>query len=530
MGLRGLRARRVPEATAKRPRREGWRKQGLSRAERVVKFIESLPVTKGILAGRKMKLLTHQREFISAVYGEQAPIRLAIQSAPRGNGKTGLLAGLCLAHLLGPEAEPRGEVYAAAIDRQQAGLLFNEIVAIVEAVPTFTERVNVQRFKKIVEVLDGDGAGSRFETLTADVRRGHGLSPSLFVYDELAQSKTGDLLDTLITAQGKRTRSLGIVISTQAADDLHPLSVLIDDALRGLDRSLFVQLIAAPPDADPFAETTWTAVNPALGHFLDAVELRTQAERAQRVPTFEAKWRNLRLNQRVDTEERWLPVDAWKACSGPLDLDALAGSPCFGGLDLGSTRDLTAFALYWPDAGALAVWAWCPADTLSARELSDRAPFRVWARQGQIEPTGGRATDKRRVVRRLAELTARFTPTAIAFDRWGMAEIERLLSEEGITLPLREFGQGFKDMAPATAAFETRVLSGHLRHGANPLLTWALSNVAIERDAAGNAKPNKRRSHERIDPIVASIMAVGMSAQEPIPQQSVYANRGVILI
>src|SRR5690606_7518705 len=193
------------------------------------------------------------------------------------------------------------------------------------------------------------------------------------------------------------------------------------------------------------------AVNPALGHFLDPDELRTQADRARRVPTFAAKFRNLRLNQRVDVDERWLPSDAWQACAGDVDLEALAGSRCFGGLDLGSTRDLTAFALFWPDAGALAVWCWCPADTLAERELSDRAPFRVWAQQGYIEPTPGRATDKRLVALRLGALCGRFAPAAIAFDRWGIAELERVLGDEGIDLPLKPFGQGFRDMAPAVS-------------------------------------------------------------------------------
>ncbi|MEO7192650.1 MAG: terminase TerL endonuclease subunit [Vicinamibacterales bacterium] len=529
MGLRGPRARQRTEAKLPK-RRPCWKRSGLSRAARVIAFCERLPITKGILAGKRMKLLAHQVAFIEAVYGASSVVRLAIQSIPRGNGKTGLLAGLCLAHLLGPESEPRGEVYGAAIDRLQAGILFNEIVAIIEAVPELAERVNVQRFHKKLEVLTGDGAGSIFEVLSSDVRRGHGLAPSLFVYDEFGSVKTGELLDNLMTAQGKRTRSLGIVISTQAGSDQHPLSILIDDAQRGLDPSTYVQLLAAPADADPFHEQTWLAVNPAWGTFLDAEEFRSQARRAQRVPTFTAKFLNLRLNRRVDVDERWLPADAWQACAGPVDLDALAGTPCFGGLDLGSTRDLTAFALFWPLTGALAVWAWCPADTLTERERTDRAPYRVWAKRGHIEPTPGRAVDKRAVALRLGTLCARFKPRAVAFDRWGIAELERVLSDEGLSLPLKEHGQGFRDLGPSTSAFETAVLNQQLHHDENGLLDWALQNVVLERDATGAAKPNKRRSHERIDPIVASIMAVGLATREPAQQPSIYETRGLLVI
>lgn len=491
-------------------------------------FLQSLPVTKGIRCGKRMKLLPAQRAFIAAVYAERSPVKLAIQSLPRGNGKTGLLAGLCLAHLLGPESEPRGEVYGAAVDRLQAGILFNEVVAIIEAVPAFAARVNVQRFHKKIEVMSGDGAGSIYEALSADSRRGHGLAPSLWIYDEFGSVRTGELLDNLQTAMGKRSRALGIVISTQAGSDQHPLSVLIDDALRGLDPSVYVQLLAAGADADPFDEQTWKAVNPAWGVFLDVEEFRSQARRAQRVPTFTNKFLNLRLNQRIDIDERWIPGDAWQACAGAIDLAELAGQTCFGGLDLGSTRDLTSFALFWPDAGALAVWSWCPQDTLVERERTDRAPFAVWAKQGHIEPTPGRATDKRAVALRLGTLCARFKPKAIAFDRWGLPELERVLADEGINLPLKEHGQGFRDLGPSTASFELRVLNRQLRHGGNPLLTWALSNVALERDATGAAKPHKRRSHERIDPIVASIMAVGVASREPATKR--YRPGGVLVL
>jgi phage terminase large subunit-like protein len=516
MGLRGPRSKR-PSATRKRA--EPWKRAGLSRADRVVAFLESLPITKGILVGQHMRLLPHQREFVATVYAEQSPVRLAIQSLPRGNGKTGLQAGLCLAHLLGPEAERRGEVFGASIDRLMAGVLFAEVVAIIEAVPTFAARTNVQRFHKKVEVLDGDGKGSIFETLSADVRRAHGLSPTLFVFDEFGQVKTGELLDNLVTAQGKRKRSLGVVISTQAARDEHPMSVLIDDAERGSDPSVYLQLLTPTPDDNPFDPDVWARVNPALGVFLDAAEFEAQAARAQRVPTFLNRFLNLRLNMRVEAEAHWLPPGEWLACAGRVDLGALQGERCFGGLDLGSTRDLTSFALFWPKSGALAVWSWCPEGNVSEREITDKVPYRVWCEQGFITATPGKAIDKRAVAATLAQLTARYKPTSIAFDRWGMAELQQILSDEGITLPLAPFGQGFKDMGPAVQAMEARVLNGRLVHPNNPVLTWAVSNVTLEVDAAGNRKPSKRRSTERIDPAVAACMAIGIASQEPAPRK-----------
>ena len=197
-----------------RRQRDPWHKRGLSRADRVITFLETLPITKGILAGKKMKLLPGQRKFVRAIYGRlgadgRRQIRLAIKSEPRGNGKTGLLAGLALAHLLGPECEARGEIYSAAYNKLQAALIFAEMKAIVEAVPDFAARVNVQRYGKIIEVMEGEGAGSIYESLSADDKRAHGLSPTLWIYDEFAQAPNTYLLDNLRTAMGKRSGKLG---------------------------------------------------------------------------------------------------------------------------------------------------------------------------------------------------------------------------------------------------------------------------------------------------------------------------------
>jgi len=486
-----------------------------TRDQQVIEFCETIPCTKGILEGQSIRLLEEQKTFFRAIYGEETLVRLAIQSYARGNGKTGLQALLVTAHLFGPVAEPRGEIYSCGIDRQQSGLMFNEVAAIIEATPAFAAVANIQRFHKRIEVMDGPGKGTVFEALSSDARRGHGLAPSVIVADEVGTWTNLELLDNLMTGMGKRARSLAVVISTQAGDDQHPFSLLVDDALRGLDPSIYIQLLAAPPDADPFDEQVWRACNPALGVFLSLEEFRAQAERAKRVPTFEPKFRNLRLNQRVSVDERWISAEAWQACRADVDLEALVGEPCIGGLDLGSTRDLTSFALFFERSETLVVWTWCPSETVAEHEHSDRAPYRLWSQQGHLELTPGRATDKRLVALRLGALVAKFNPRVIAFDRWGMIELERVLRDEGLDLPLKEHGQGYKDMGPATAAFEIRVLNGQLRHSGNPLLAWALGNVALERDATGAAKPSKRKSHDRIDPVVAAVMAVGMAAREP---------------
>ena len=520
MGLRGPGARKKGAGILSQPFREmPWDAPDLTRVERLVAFMEFLPITKGILAGQTMKLLPEQIEFIEAVYGNvdengKRRVRLAIQSQPRGGGKTGFLAGINLAHLLGPECEPRGEIYSAAIDKQQAGLLFREMDAIIQAVPEFDARTNCQQFHKRITVLDGPGKGSIYESLSADVRRGHGLAPSLWTYDEFAQAKTDELLHNLQTAQGKRKESLGIVISTQAANDQHPLSVMIDDALRGEDPSVYCQLICAPDDADPFDEETWKACNPAWGIFLDETEFRAQAERAQRISSFLPRFLNLRLNRRVEAEERFIRSKEWAACNGKVDVARLAGRVCYGGLDLGSTRDLSCLTLVFPDDDGgydVLPFFWCPGDNLLEREDVDRVPYFAWSKAGHIEPTPGAAIDYHYIVHRIGELAAQFDIQAIAFDRWRIEDVRRGLADDGIDVKMVEFGQGYKDISPALDYFETLLIGGKLRHGDHPVMKWNAANAVVTRDPAGNRKLDKERSREKIDGLVSLTCALGLA-------------------
>ena len=225
MGLHGIGAKRGKKTVRKIPEpiAAAW-KWETNRVDRVISFLEHLPITKGILAGQRMRLLPNQRRFVEEVYGRLSKdgrriIRIAIKSEPRGNGKAGLLSGLALCHLLGSECEPRAEVYSCAFNKLQASLIYAEMQAIISAVPEFAARCNLQRYGKIIEVMDGDGAGSVYESLSADDKRSMGLAPSLWIADEFAQSPNSDLLDNLRTAMGKRSESLGVIISTQAAND-----------------------------------------------------------------------------------------------------------------------------------------------------------------------------------------------------------------------------------------------------------------------------------------------------------------------
>lgn len=506
-----------------------WLDPSLDRAAKVEKFLNYLPITKGPMAGQNMVLLPGQLRFIQKVYGDLKPDgrrkrRLAVKSEPKGNGKTGLVAALCLCHLLGPEAEPRGEVYSAAIDRQQAGIIFAEMEAILHERPAFMVWCNIQRFHKRIEIFDGPYKGSIYEALSADARRAHGLAPSLFAYDELAQAKDRQLLDNLINGLGKRKEALGIVISTQAPDADHALSQMIDDGLSGVDDSIYVDLACAPVDADPFAEATWLACNEALGKFLSLDEMRQSAQRAQRLPAFEASFRNLRLNQRIDASEdlRIVPAPIWKLGAVPVDRKKLRGKRCFGGLDLSGKDDLTALELVFPtEDGGYDILShfWTPLGALEGRRPSERDLFKQWIREGHLIGIPGPVIKYSFVAEQLASMREEFDIVLVGYDRWRIKDFREALADIGQEdFPLKDFGQGYQSMGPAIDHFAELALTGKLYHGGHPVLTACVANAVLTMDPAGNRKFDKDRAQARgtirIDGATALATALGVARGE----------------
>jgi phage terminase large subunit-like protein len=525
MGMRGINA--TPKRASARAHvhdlpTHPWEKPGLGRAERVIKFVETLPVTAGPLAGTTLKLRAWQKKFIRAVYktnktGDRL-VRTAVLSVARKNGKTQLAAALCLCHLSGPEAESRGECYSVACTRFQAGRVFAEMVAIITRTPWLNDRINIVRFRKELEDLIN---GSTFDVLSADVAPVHGLSPSFVCYDELAQVPSRALYDALGTALGGRAQPLMMVISTQAARDEAPMSELIDYGLRIergeiTDPGFHLTFYTAPADADPWK----LKANPALGDFRSLEDVKRLALQAQRMPASEASFRNLILNQRVDTTQQFLNMAAWKGCGeNEILVEGLKGLPCYAGLDLGATKDMTALVLVFAgDDGEFVAlpFCWLPGETLQERMDEDNMPYAVWAKEGHLLTFPGRSTDPKAVALKIAELHGLYKIRALAFDRWRIEDIKRELDAIGCRVELTPFGQGYKDISPAVDVLERLVEEGKLLHGGHPVLAMAAANAKVEMDAAANRKLSKRRSTGRIDPLMALTMAVGIAAR-PVP-------------
>ena len=491
---------------------------GATRAERLVAWCEGLTVTSGALAGQALRLRPWQRDIVAGLYATDATgrriVRTAVVSMGRKNGKTGLAGALALAHLCGPEAVPRGQVVSAAADRGQASLVYAELRAFALAQPHLAERLIFRDFNRTCEDVD---TGSTFTALSADARKAHGLSPTFAIADEVAQWRGRDLYDALATGAGAHAEALLLAISTRSPDPDNPLEELLRYGEGVADGTIpdptFRSFVwTAPMGADPWAEGTWRAANPALGDFRSLDDVRSQAAQARRVPSKETSFRAFTLNQPIAPDDRFLHSTDWEACAG----DAEPRGPCFAALDLSSgAADLTALALHWPETGALKVVAFLPDADVERKMQEDRAPYREWINRGFIVPMPGRAIDRTWLVNWVAREVDGLDLAAVAHDRWGLKDLVAVMDREGVTLPLKEHGQGFRDMGPSINAFEAAVLQATLRHGGNPVLRWAVGNAVVDTDPAGNRKLSKARAHGRIDPLIAAVMAVGTAQREP---------------
>ncbi len=537
MGLRGPGAKPVKKRAATTPRtknRAGWQQPGLSRIERVIRFVNALPVTSGTFAGRKFKLRPWQREIVEGIYRTvkgRRVVREAVITMPRKNGKTGLTAALALCHLCGPEAVARGQVYSAAAQRNQAALLYEEMKAIIEKVSWLKDRIIVRDFTKQLEDVE---TGSVYFALSAEAKTKHGFNVSCWIYDELAQAKDRMLYDVLSTSTGARDEPLGIVISTQSSNSRHIMSERVDYALKvrdGIiaDPSFFPCIYIAPEEADPWDEATWHACNPALGDFRSLQEMRDFAAKARRIPAQETAFRNFYLNQRfAPAELRYIPRADWDACAiqSQEEIDALPellkGRPCYGGLDLSNKNDLTAFVLVFPfdDYRIVLPMFWTREEGIEEAGSRDGAPYALWARQGHLLTTPGRVIDYQFVAKALADECAPYDLKMVACDPWQWEKFNQALIDMGADhIPLAKHGQGFKDMDPAVRVLEDIALKWELRHNRNPVMTWCLDNVRVALDAAGNRKFDKVKSTGRIDGIQALAMAMNLAeskqAEEP---------------
>jgi phage terminase large subunit-like protein len=488
----------------------------MTRGERVIAFIEKYcRVPSGKLVGQPIKLDKFQQRFIKKIYDNKVRTRLAILSMARKNGKTALIAGLCLAHIVGPEARLNSQLVSGAMSRDQAALVFDLMVKMINFSPELQARSRVVPSGKKIYGLSKN---VEYQALAAEAKTKHGLSPWLVIFDELGQVRgpKNDFVEALETAQGAYDDAMQIVISTQAPTDADMLSIWIDDAISSGDPHTVIELHTAPEEANLMNERAWKKANPALGTFRSEVEMRSMAEKADRMPSFENSFRNLYLNQRIDRNTPFISKNVWLSNGGQTSL--WGDAEVYSGLDLSSTMDLTAHV---PIASINDLWEvkpefWLPVEGLREKSKSDRVPYDDWARQGLVHTTPGKAIEYEYVAHALYRFEQEHNWKSCAFDRWGMKYLRPWLisagfTEERIDELFVEFGQGFQSMSPALRDTEAALLSGKVRHGNNPVLTMCAQNSVVTMDPAGGRKLNKAKSIGRIDGMVALTMAFGVA-------------------
>lgn len=480
----------------------------LKRSTKIIRWIEEFcRIPEGRDVGKPVKLRAWQKREIQKIYDNPYGTRRAILSFGRKNAKTTMSAFLLLVHLVGPEAVANGQLFSAAQSREQAAILFNLAAKMVRLHESLAEYVVV---KDSAKTLTCPELGTIYRALSADHSTAYGLSPVFVVHDELGQVKgpRSQLYEALETAVAAHQNPLSIVISTQAPTDADLLSVLIDDAMSGQDKRVVVSLYTADTESDPFCKKTIRQANPAFGDFQNADEVMAMAEDARRMPSREAEYRNLVLNQRIQAHNPFITKSVWESCG---DEPAPLGDEWVEvGLDLSARVDLTACVLTFERDDLVHVHAffWMPEQGLAERSRRDRVPYDLWVQEGYIRTTPGGSVDYEYVVADLAEIFADAYPARIAFDRWRIDVFKKELERAGIEWPMVPHGQGFKDMSPALDTLEAHLLNGRLRHGMNPVLTMCAANAVVTRDPAGNRKLDKHKANGRIDGMVALAMAV----------------------
>lgn len=525
------------------------------RARLIIRFIEDyLIVPSGVGEGQPFKLIPEEIEFIAQVYGPldgqgRRIRRRAILSMARKNGKTAIIAALVLVHLVGPEETMHGEIYSAANDRDQAAIVFKFANQIVNLSPKLWPLCKVVPSTK---TMIGLATASVYRAISAEAGTKHGYSPTVVIYDELAQSKKRDLYDVLDTSFGARLEPLFIIIGTQSNDPQHIMSQLIDDGLARTDPTIYVQLHAVPddtPDEEIWNEEIWKLANPALGIFRSLEDMRTLARKARRMPAEEPKFRNLYLNQRVSPQASLINRAEWMACKG--DSQIRQGEEVFLALDLSAIIDLAALVMVSADEETTRVmpFFWKPEEYLvehSKRDFgSGNRHYEKWAKDGKLLTSPGKSIDPLVIGKKIAELFQTYRVRGLAYDRWRIRDILRVFDLIGLQayldteikqqpgsapwemgLRLVPWGQGFVDMAPAVDALELEVVDGRLVHSGHDVLNWNMRNAIAVMDPSGNRKIDKEKSRFRVDGAVSTAMAIGLKSRDRHKQVDVLSLIG----
>jgi phage terminase large subunit-like protein len=508
-------------------------------AEKAVRFIEKyLTHTKGEWGGKPFILEEWQKsEIIKPIFGWKhldtglRKYRTAFIFLPRKNGKSALAACIILT-LMFIDNEPGAEYYSAANDREQAKLVFEAAKGMVNNKPELGQYLKCFR-----NSITYDAQGSFYKAISSESGTKHGFNVSAAIYDELhaMKSDSENLYQVLETATGARQQPLMVAITTAGYDTTSECYKMYNYAKRveegALKDDAFLSVIyEASPDDDIQSEETWKKANPNFGVSLKADYMKREALKAATLPSYENIFRRLMLNQWTGSDVRWISDKIWVENDHVIDENKLISLPCYGGLDLASTRDLTCFALVWQidDYYIYKHWTFLPEEKYFSRNgLKDGVNYTEWG--DILEVTDGNATDFNYVEAKILTLKQQYNIQSIAYDRYNSSQLVLNLAEKG--LKMSPFGQGFVSMSPPTKALEIKLLNKEVVHYGCPVLRWQIGNVQLSTNDAGDVKPTKGKAKDKIDSIVAMLMATGEMIFTEREERSVYQEgRGFLSI
>ncbi len=511
-----------------------------AKADRAVKFIENLCHTKGKWAGKRFWLLPWQEQLTRDIFGIVKPdgyrqFRTAFVEICKKVGKSELAAAVAL-YLLYADNEPSAEVYGAAADRQQASIVFDVARQMVEMSPALLKRSKLMTAtKRIVNY----GNSGYYQVLSAEVGGKHGFSVSGLVFDEIHTQPNRQLYDVLTKGSSDaRQNPLHFIITTAGTDrhsiayELHTKAVDILEGRR-VDPTFYPVVYGLKDDEDWEDEANWYKVNPSLEYTVDIERLRDAYREAKQNPADEVTFKWLRLNMWVSSTVAWIPDAIFMKGNEEIDLAALEGRDCYGGLDLSSTGDITALVLMFPprdedEKYILLPFFWVPEETIPQRVKAASVPYDIWERQGFLLSTEGNVIHYDFIEKFINDLAEKYHIVEIAVDRWNATQMIQNLEGDGFTMV--PFGQGFASMSGPTKDFYRLLMEGQIIHGGHPVLRWMAGNVVVDTDPAGNIKVTKAKSKEKIDGIVAAIMALDRCIRNQTePQGSVYDERGLLV-
>ena len=518
------------------------------RADFAVEFIETqLKHTTGEWAGKQFKLMPWQEQIIRDVFGIMAEdgyrqFRTAYVEIGKKNGKSELAAAIAL-FLLFADGEAGAEVYSCAADKKQASIVFNVAMEMVK------QNKDLHEITKLIpstKTISFPHTNSFYNVLSSEVKSKQGFNVSGLIFDELFAQPNRELFDTMTKYTGDaRRQPLYFLITTAGRDktsicyEIHTKAKAVLEGTKK-DPAFYPVLFGLSEGDDWTDEEVWKRVNPSIGTTIKIETVRAAFKQAVENPAEEMHFRQFRLNEWNNADIRWMPMDKWDACGYDSDFNAFQamfeGRDCYAGLDLASTSDLTALSLVFPptdedDKYTIMPFFWLPENAIDLRTRRDHVEYAVWHKMGVFNTTPGDVVDYEYIVAFIEKLCEKFNIREIAYDRWGAEKIRRDLEELGAEcgFDVLMFGQGFKSMSSPSKDLFQLVQTGKIRHGKHPVLDWNMANTIIETDAAGNIKPSKNKSTEKIDGVIASILGLARAMLQE-QAESVYNSRGILLI